>query len=285
MNLKNKKILITGGSGSLGRQLIKELLGRKAENIVSVSRDEGLIKEAEAEINDRRVVWRVGNIADTESVKYLLKGIDFVYHTAAIKHVSLAEKYPREVLRINIFGILNLLEQSQNVSRFINISSDKAIGVVNCYGASKLLGEYLVSETNNFFEGKFINVRCPNFLGSRGSVLDLWQRQIKKQNKIEITDPKMTRFFITLPDAAKFIVDKSLEDNLNPAKIYYPLEFTKKFHLDDLGKAFIEVFGDKKTEIKVIGAKTGEKTHEDYLTDVAFLSVKELVRLLRNLFS
>lgn len=282
MNLDEKKILVTGGSGSLGKHLLKELLVRGAKEIISVSRDEGLIKEAQDEIQSPDVKWVIGDVSDRDFIKRILENIDLVYHTAALKHVTLAENNPREVLKINILGILNILDYAQKVQRFINISSDKAIGVVNCYGASKLFGEYLVSETNNFSRGKFINIRCPNLFGSRGSVLDIWRRQIKKKNFIEVTDPKMTRFFITISDAAKFIIDISLKEDLNSSEIYYPLKFTKKFHLDDLAKAFIKVYGNKETKIKIVGAKSGEKIHEDYLSDVPFLTVNELISYLAS---
>lgn len=267
----------------MGQHLLKELLKRGAREIISVSRDEGLIKEAQDKIQSPYVKWVIGDVSDRHFIKRVLENIDFVYHTAALKHVTLAEKNPREVLKINILGILNILDYSQKVKQFINISSDKAIGVVNCYGASKLFGEYLVSETNTFFKGKFVNIRCPNLFRSRGSVIDIWERQIKKKNIIEVTNPKMTRFFITIPDAAKFVVDISLQRDLDSSKTYYPLEFTKKFHLDDLAQAFMKVYGNKETKIKIIGAKSGEKTHEDYLTDVAFLTVNELVIYFKNL--
>jgi len=283
MRLSAAKILVTGGSGSLGRYLIKELLKMGAKNIISVSRDEGLIKEAEGEVQSKYVIWRVGDIADPNLAKRLLSGVKLIYHTAALKHVGIAERYPREVLKTNILGILNLLDQAEDAWRFINISSDKAIGVVNCYGASKLLGEYLVSETNTIFKGKFINIRCPNFFGSRGSVIDIWRRQIKANNTIEVTNPSMTRFFITIPDAAKFIVETSLQKDLDPSKIYYPLKPTKKFRLGDLARAFVEVFGDKFTKIKTIGIRSGEKLHEDYLSDVGLLTIGELKEFLKNL--
>jgi len=283
MKIKGKKILITGGSGSLGRYLIKELLKNGADNIISLSRDEGLIKEAEGEVQSNKVTWRVGDISDSGMVEKLLNGVDFVYHAAALKHVTLAEKYPREVLKINILGILNLLDHAKNVSRFINVSSDKAIGVVNCYGASKLFAEYLVAETGRMYPGKYITIRCPNLFGSRGSVLDLWKQLIKKTNVIEVTDPSMTRFFITLSDAAKFITDTSLLPNLSSEKIYYPLSDTKKFLVGDLARAFVSVFGDSKTRIKEIGARSGEKKHEDYMTEVPLLKVEELIKLLKTL--
>src|SRR3989344_7964571 len=217
MDVKKTRFLITGGSGSLGRNIIKILLKRGAKNIVSLSRDEGLIKEAETNINSPCVTFKIGDISDNQLVPRLLKDVDVFFHTAALKHVSLAEQYPREAYRINVVALLNLLDNSTKIKRFVHISSDKAIGVMNCYGATKLLGEYLVRETNSIYPGNsYIIARCPNFLWSRGSVLDIWMQQLTLNNKINITDPGMTRYFVTLSDAANFIVDLGLDADINP---------------------------------------------------------------------
>lgn len=281
--LINKTILITGGSGSLGRHLIKALLKKGAKRIISLSRDEGLIKESKEWVDSPDVDFRIGDITDRQSINRLLKNIDYVYHTAALKDVIIAEHYPREVLKINILGVLNLLDNSENVERFINISSDKAIGVVNCYGASKLFAEYLVKETGTIYKGIFVNVRCPNLLGSRGSVLDLWKMQLKKSGEISISDPNMTRFFITIPDAAHFIIERSLKPPTSDEVSYYPISYTKKFKLGDLAKAFLRVYGNRSVKIKIIGKRTGEKIHEDYATNVGLQNVEELVKLIKNI--
>ena len=283
MNIKSSAVLVTGGSGSLGRHLIRELLLRGTQKIISLSRDEGLIKEAREWIGPRGVQFVIGDISDTKQVARILKGVDVVFHAAALKDVSNAERYPREILKVNILGIINLLDHTDTLKRFIHVSSDKAIGVMNCYGASKLLAEYLVRETNSMFSGKFINIRCPNFLGSRGSVLDIWRRQVKLRNTIELTDPDMTRFFITLPDAARFIVNIGFRSKVTVDKIYYPLEFTKKFRLGVLGQAFVRVYGNSKTTIRVTGKRQGEKLHEDYVTNVPLVSVSELVKFIKKL--
>jgi UDP-N-acetylglucosamine 4,6-dehydratase/5-epimerase len=283
MNLKNKKILITGGSGSLGRALICELLKRDAGEIISLSRDEGLIKSAEAEITSPKVTFRVGDIRDIGTIGKILRGIDLVYHTAAMKHVGLSEKYPREVIHTNIFGLLNLLDASENVSRFINISSDKAIGVVNCYGATKLLQEYLVMETNSLFNGNFVNIRFPNLFDSRGSVIDRGKQELLKSNTVTTTDKNMTRYFILLADAAKCVVETSLLTKLDTEKIYFPKSGVKKFRVGDLAEAFVEVFGNKKTKIKEAGAGKWEKIHEEYLPYVRLCKKIELVKILRDL--
>lgn len=282
-HISKQHIVVTGGSGSLGRHLIRELLRRGAKHIISLSRDEGLIKEAKEWIKSSLVQFVIGDVSDPKQLSRILKGADIVFHAAALKDVSNAEKYPREILKVNIGGITNLLDHAENLKRFIHVSSDKAIGVMNCYGASKLLAEYLVSETNDIYQGKFLNIRCPNFLGSRGSVLDIWRRQVIHRNKIEITDPEMTRFFITLPDAAKFIVETGLKPNVSSETTYYPLEYTKKFRLGDLGKAFVKIYGDNKTKIVTTGKRHGEKIHEDYVSNVALLNVRELETIIRSL--
>lgn len=282
IDLKKQKILVTGGSGTVGRNVIKELIKRGAKEIISISRDENLIKQAETEVGTHsKVSFKLGDITDTQLVSRLLQDVDMVIHTAAIKHVSLAEQNPRETHRINVVGLLNLLDNSFNIKRFIHISSDKAIGVVNCYGASKLLGEYLVRETNSLYpENKYFIVRCPNILGSRGSVLDMWKVQLGKNNLIKITDPEMTRYFITPSEAAKFIIDVATKSELDPKNIYYPLELTHKFLLRDLAEVFISLYG-KNSIIEIIGALPGEKKHEDYIEDVKLSSRAELKKLIQ----
>lgn len=282
--IKNIKFLITGGSGSLGRNIIKRLLTLGARNIISISRDENLIKQAENEINSPFVRFRLGDITDREFITNIMKDVDIVFHTAAVKHVSLAEQNPREAYRVNILGLLNILNSSSSIKRFVHISSDKAIGVTNCYGATKLLGEYLVRETNSLYNsGAYVIARCPNFLGSRGSVLDMWKEQLKKNNTIKISDPKMTRYFVTLNDAAMFVVNIGLIDNPNIETIYYPLDLTRKFKLEDLAKAFLSIYGNKQSSIKITGAGAGEKKHEDYITDVPTLSIPKLITLLKEI--
>ena len=284
IDLKSARFLVTGGSGSFGRNIIKKLLALGAKNIISISRNEDLIKQAEADVASPFVKFKLGDINDKEFINNLMKEIDVVFHTAAIKHVSLAEQNPREAYRSNVLGLLNILNSSASTKRFVHISSDKAIGVTNCYGATKLLGEYLVRESNDIHqENIYLVTRCPNLLGSRGSVLDAWKQQLKKNNKIKISDPEMTRYFITLPDAADFVVDIALMDNVNTKEIYYPLKFTKKFQLKDLAEAFLKIKGNKNSSIDIIGASAGEKKHEDYIADVPLCSVKELVSALEKI--
>lgn len=283
-DITKTRFLITGGTGSLGRNIVKLLLKKGARHISSISRDENLLKDASTEIGSSIVNFKLGDISDPILIPQLLKDADVVFHTAALKHVSLAEQNSREFYKVNVAALLNILNNSANVKRFVHVSSDKAIGVINCYGATKLLGEYLVRETNRIYQGnKYLIIRCPNFLGSRGSVLEVWRAQIKKKNHINLTDPKMTRYFVTLSDASKFIVETALQSNPNTETIYYPSKYTKKFVLGDLAEVFIKMFGNKDTKIISMGAQPGEKIHEDYIEDVKLTTKGELKQILATL--
>lgn len=284
IDIKKQRILVTGGSGTVGRNVIKELIKRGAKNIISISRDENLIKQAESEVGSSAVTFKLGDITDTQLISRLLQDTGIVIHTAAIKHVSLAEQNPREAHRINIVGLLNLLDNSATIKRFVHISSDKAIGVVNCYGATKLLGEYLVRESNGLYQdNKYFIIRCPNILGSRGSVLDVWKQSLAKSNKIKITDPDMTRYFILPREAAEFIVDITVANDLDQNETYYPVDLTHKFLLSDLADVFISLFGNKNSKIEVMGAMPGEKKHEDYIKDVELTPKGKLSKLVASI--
>jgi len=281
--LKGKSILVTGGSGSLGRYLILRLLKENPRHIYSISRDENLIKEAQIFISSSKVTFLTGDIRDEQTIKRLLEKVNIIFHLASQKDVPLAQLYPREAFKTNVLGLLNLLDQAEKIKLFINVSTDKVIGVVNYYGATKLLAEGLVSETNNYQKGKFVNIRCPNLFASRGSVIDIWLKTIKKNNQIVITDPAMTRYFITLPHAAEFIVKTAKQKKLKKNAIYFPVKFVKKFKLADLANAFIKVFGSKKTKIKKTGPRPGEKLHEDYIKGTPLQTQNQLERLLKRL--
>ena len=281
IDIKKTRFLVTGGSGSFGRSIIKKLLSLGAQNIVSISRNEDLIRQAQREVNSPFVNFKLGDITDRAMIENLMKDIDVVFHAAAIKHVSLAEKNPRETYRVNVLGLINLLDSSSSLKRFVHISSDKAIGVMNCYGATKLLGEYLAKESNDIYNNNtYLIIRCPNLLGSRGSVTDVWMDQLRKNNKITITDPEMTRYFVSLPDAGDFVVNLGLSDS-DVKKIHYPLKYTKKYKIKDLAEAFLKVNGNKNSKIKIIGAFPGEKQHEDSIGDLPLTPVSGLIPILK----
>lgn len=283
-DIKKAKIVITGGSGSLGKKLIKGLLERGAKNIVSLSRNEYFIKQAEIEIDSPFVKFKIGDITDKELMSAILHDTDVVFNAAALKHVSLAEENPREAYRVNVEGLRNVLDASKSVQRFVHISSDKAIGVINYYGATKLFGEHLVKKANHLAPMRsYILVRCPNFFGSGGSVLNLWSWQLKKNNVIRVSDPEMTRYFITLANAAEFILDITLAEKPNVKETHYPLEHTKKFRLGDLAEAFLKVHGNTDSKMKIVGGLSVEKKHEDYIADFPLSPVSELVSLIKHL--
>jgi len=277
---KGKKILITGGSGSLGRHLIKALLPLNPTHIYSLSRDEALIKDAQIYLNNpKKVTFQIGDIKDPQSIKRLVDKVDVIFHLASQKDVSLSQQFPHQALKTNLLGLLNILESANNIKLMINISTDKVIGVVNYYGATKLLAEGLVKEANTYNKGKFISIRLPNLFASRGSVIDIWKKQITANNKITLTDPSMTRYFITLENAADYIV-KTSQQQLNPESIYFPKKNIKKFKLETLAAVFIKIYGNKTTKIQILGSRPGEKTHEDYIKGISLESQKNLTSII-----
>jgi UDP-N-acetylglucosamine 4,6-dehydratase/UDP-glucose 4-epimerase len=209
---EGKKILITGGTGSLGQALTQRLLEEKVERIRIFSRNEEKQISMEHKFDDNRLRFFLGDINDLERLKRALEDIDIVFHTAALKHVPKIEYNPFEAIKTNVIGSQNVIDAClhENVEKAIAIGTDKAVSPLNTYGATKLLMEKLFVTANNYVnpakhKTKFISVRYGNVFGSSGSVIPRFIEQIKKKQKITITDPQMTRFSITMNEALDFI--------------------------------------------------------------------------------
>ena len=200
----DKKILIIGGTGTIGRGLIKELVKQDPEVIRIFSRDEYKQFIMENKLNDKKKFrFLIGDVRDYERVERAMNDIDVVFNLAAMKHVPACEYNPTEAIKTNVTGMENVIKAAMhnNVESVIFTSSDKAINPANSYGATKLLAEKLV-QAANFSKGncktKFVAVRFGNVMGSRGSVIPLFKKQIEENRKITVTDPEMTRFMMTL---------------------------------------------------------------------------------------
>lgn len=258
------RILVTGGSGFLGRHLVKKLLDRyKDTEIRTISRNENDIARMLALCDSSRVKPVVGDIRDIDALKYALKEADVVIHLVAMKHIEFCESYPQEALTINTIGTMSLLKLFTG-SIFIGMSTDKAVEATTCYGGTKLLMERLILEQAQKNEGrKYMVVRAGNIFGSSGSVLEKWEQQIKQKNEITVTDPKMTRFFINVDGLADFII--TIMEHGESGNIYIPPE--KGIEIEKLARAFINTYGDKQTKVKVIGLRKGEKIHERLLSE------------------
>lgn len=265
--LKNKNILITGGTGSLGHALTKKFLSMDVKTIRIFSRDENKQIQMEEKFNDSRLRFLIGDVRDKERLQRAVENIDIVIHTAALKHVPVAEYNPFEVIKTNVYGSQNVLDVSmdEEVDLCLAISTDKAVSPLNLYGASKLAMEKLFIAANNLKgkrKTKFSCVRYGNVLGSRGSVVPKFIEQIKSQKKITITNSKMTRFNITLDDALELILHaiKFAKGN----EVFIPK--LKSYVLSDLVNSLKELSKVKFSQ-KNISLRPGEKIHELLLNE------------------
>jgi len=262
-NWDNKEILITGGTGSLGKTLVKLLLKKyRLKGVRILSRDELKQWEMKQNIGSAPVSFLVGDIRDRKRVRLAAKGVHFIIHTAALKQVPSCEDNPLEAIQTNIIGAQNVLYAAleAGVEKVMNVSTDKAVYPVNLYGATKLCAEKLFIQGNTYSGGRmpyFSCCRYGNVLGSRGSIVPLFKKQIEERGMITITHKDMTRFWITLTDAAEFIL-RNLRD-MRGGEIFVPM----------MPSASIQAVANAVTNnapIEYIGIRPGEKLHEVLIT-------------------
>ena len=261
--LDGKKILITGGTGSLGQALTKRLLSQNVEQIRIFSRNESKQIQMESNFSDDRLRFFVGDIRDLPRLTRAIENVDIVFHTAALKHVPKIEYNPFEAIKTNVHGSQNVIDAclSENVEKAICIGTDKAVSPLNTYGATKLLMEKLFVTAGNYLDSKlhqtkFIAVRYGNVLGSSGSVIPKFIEQIKQKQKITITDPQMTRFSISMDEALDFIF--YAQEIGQGSEIFLPK--LKAYSLETVKNALFELL-ENTGEIN-IGIREGEKLHE-----------------------
>jgi len=258
-----KTILITGGTGSFGQAFIAFLLKNyNPKKIIIFSRDEFKQFSLSQKINkfktNTKIRFFIGDVRDLQRLNLAFKGVDYVVHAAALKHIPIAEYNPQECIKTNVVGSENVIFAAleQKVKKVIALSTDKACSPVNLYGATKLAADKLFTAANVFRGSsdftKFSVVRYGNVINSRGSVFSIYDELIKKNSKtLPLTDSKMTRFFISLNDGVKFVA-KSFE-RMREGEIFVPKIPTIK--IIDLVKSF-------KAQPKIIGIRPGEKIHE-----------------------
>ena len=264
----NKKILITGGTGSLGQALTRRLLQKNVKTIRILSRNESKQIEMESKFNDNRLRFFLGDIRDKERIVRATEDIDYVFHAAALKHVPKIEYNPFEAIKTNVIGSQNVIDAclQANVKKAICIGTDKAVSPLNTYGATKLLMEKLFVTANNYlnpqkYTTKFMAVRYGNVLGSSGSVVPLFVEQIKNKKKITITDYQMTRFSITMDEALDFIL-KATEYGQG-SEIFVPK--IRAYTIFDMKNALTKILGNYDEEI--VGVRPGEKMHETLINN------------------
>ena len=265
---KGKKILITGGTGSLGHALTKRLLQSKAEQVRIFSRNESKQVEMETKFNDARLRFFIGDVRDLQRLTFALEDVDIVFHAAALKHVPKIEYNPFEAIKTNVVGSQNVIDAClhQNVEKAICIGTDKAVSPLNTYGATKLLMEKLFVSAKNYYnperhKTKFLVLRYGNVLASSGSVIPRFIEQIQNKQKITITDPKMTRFSITMDDALDFILTAT--ELGQGSEIFVPK--LRAYSIMDVKQVLIELLED--TGEEHVGIRPGEKLHETLISN------------------
>ena len=229
LNLNNKSILVTGGTGSFGKAFTKKILNLyKPKRLIIFSRDEHKQNEMANELKKYSNILRffIGDVRDRERLIMATKGVDFIIHAAALKHVPSTEYNPFECIRTNIFGAENIIHAAinSNVKKTIALSTDKAANPINIYGASKLAADKIFISGNHLaanVKSRFSVVRYGNVIGSRGSIYWIIKNVIeKKLKKVPITDKRMTRFWITLDQGVEFVL--SSLDLMSGGEIYVP---------------------------------------------------------------
>lgn len=257
--LRNKTVLITGGAGSIGSQLVKRILKYPVKLVRVLDIDEYALFMLKRSTNDVRLRPLLGNILDKSRLDMAGMNVDIIIHTAAIKNIEISEFNPIETIDVNTIGTVNLIKMAINnkPEKFLNISTDKAADSSTLYGTTKQLSERVTTWAGIHVEKtKFASVRFGNVIESRGNVFDIWKNEADNNKPLSITDPTMSRYFFHVNEAVDFILDSLLKMNLG--EIFVPK--MKKFNIKELALQISK-------EHKVIGLRPGEKMDEILLSD------------------
>ncbi|RTL01173.1 MAG: NAD-dependent epimerase/dehydratase family protein [Proteobacteria bacterium] len=264
---KNKVLLITGGTGSFGNAVLKRFLTMDIGEIRIFSRDEKKQDDMRKKYNHPKLKFYLGDVRDPQSVMNAVRGVDFIFHAAALKQVPSCEFYPLEAVKTNVLGTENVLEAAIQcgVSRVVCLSTDKAAYPINAMGISKAMMEkVMVAKSRNLDSNKIIicGTRYGNVMASRGSVIPLFVNQIRNNQPITITDPNMTRFMMTLNDAVDLVIYAFTNGENGDIFVQKAPAST----VGDIARGIIELLDKPDHEIKVIGTRHGEKLYEALLT-------------------
>jgi len=264
---KNKKLLITGGTGSFGNAVLSRFLNTDIKEIRIFSRDEKKQDDMRKKYANHKLKFYIGDVRDYQSILNATRGVDYIFHAAALKQVPSCEFHPMEAVKTNILGTENLLEAAvQNeVKRVVCLSTDKAVYPINAMGVSKAMMEkVMVAKSRNVNDTKTVicGTRYGNVMASRGSVIPLFVEQIKARNPLTITDPNMTRFMMTLADAVDLVL-YAFEHGSN-GDIF--VQKAPAATVETLAKALTNLMGEPDFPINVIGTRHGEKLYEALLS-------------------
>jgi UDP-glucose 4-epimerase len=278
----NKTLLITGGTGSFGNAVLRRFLDSDLREIRIFSRDEKKQDDMRKKYNNPKLKFYIGDVRDYQSVMNVVRGVDFIYHAAALKQVPSCEFYPLEAVKTNVLGTENVLETAIicGVKRVVVLSTDKAVYPINAMGISKAMMEKVAVAKSRNSNGTVINVtRYGNVMCSRGSVIPLFANQIRLGQSITITDPAMTRFMMTLDDAVDLVLYAF--EHGNSGEIF--VQKAPAATMETLANALINLLGKAKHEVRVIGTRHGEKLYEALLSREEMVAAEDLGRYYRVL--
>lgn len=272
---KSKSVLITGACGTVGRELLRQVVKHAPSQIVGLDNNESeLFFLMEEYAQHSNVKLYLGDVRDKDKLIQTMRGIDVVLHSAALKHVILCEESPRDAIQSNILGVQNIIDAAMinGVERVLFTSSDKAVNPTNVMGTSKLMGERLMTAANATRRDDFpifASTRFGNVLGSRGSVIPLFMRQIKSGGPVTLTDERMSRFIMTLEEAVRLVMESTFLARGGEVFV------TKMpvLRIPDLAQVMIEELSDRddsnspKIKLQLIGSKPGEKLYEELMND------------------
>ena len=259
-----KTLLITGGTGSFGNAVVKRFLNTDIAEIRIFSRDEKKQDDMRRLYRNNKLKFYIGNVRDYKSISFAMRGVDYVFHAAALKQVPSCEFFPMEAVRTNVLGTENVIESAieNRVKKVITLSTDKAVYPINAMGMSKALMEkVMVAKSRLSGTTVLCGTRYGNVMASRGSVIPLFIHQIKSSSSITITNPNMTRYMMSLDDAVNLVLYAF--EHGNPGDIF--VQKAPAATIGMLAKAIKEIF-EADNEIKVIGTRHGEKMHETLIT-------------------
>ncbi|TIC78982.1 polysaccharide biosynthesis protein [Crenobacter intestini] len=272
---EHKKLIITGGTGSFGNAVLRRFLDSDLAEIRILSRDEKKQDDMRKRYNNPKLKFYIGDVRDYQSVLNAVRGVDFIYHAAALKQVPSCEFHPMEAVKTNVLGTENVLEAAINcgVSRVVCLSTDKAVYPINAMGISKAMMEkVVVAKSRSSSNTVICATRYGNVMASRGSVIPLFTQQIRAGQALTITDPAMTRFMMTLDDAVDLVLYAF--EHGNPGDIF--VQKAPAATIETLARALTDLLGVPDHPINIIGTRHGEKLYEALLSREEMVAAQDL---------
>jgi UDP-N-acetylglucosamine 4,6-dehydratase len=274
---KNKKLIITGGTGSFGNAVLNRFLHSDIAEIRIFSRDEKKQDDMRKRYNNNKLKFYIGDVRDQRSLAQAFRGVDYCFHAAALKQVPSCEFYPMEAVRTNVLGTENVLEAAitNGLQRVVCLSTDKAVYPINAMGISKAMMEKVMVAASRNLENShtvICGTRYGNVMASRGSVIPLFVEQVLSGASISITDPAMTRFMMTLEDAVDLVL-YAFENGTN-GDIF--VQKAPAATIEVLTQALLQLMGKPDHEVRVIGTRHGEKLYESLLSREEHVAAKDL---------